>query len=97
VYDMYPWDSLGPGRRPPGTACSGGDFPSPRTTLAPRSRGSFPSPGAPLTRRSRGGLPSPGTARAAEAVQVALDRRDNGGDAADLPTADLSPAGPARQ
>jgi hypothetical protein len=64
---------------------------------AERARGQRPRP------KSRGGRP-PALAEAARAVQVALDRRDNGGDAAAAaPDADAAgtpaepTAGPTRQ
>jgi hypothetical protein len=50
------------------------------------------------TSRGRGDSPSPRTTPLARAVQVALDRRDNGGDAAaTVDTASKTLAGPARQ
>jgi len=71
VYDMYPWndESAGRGDDPPIPPRSWGD-PSPQTPL-----GGDPSP-----RTSLGRDPSPQTPFV-RAVQVALDRRDNGGDA----------------
>jgi len=76
VYDMYPWhepDSAGRGDDPPIPPRSWGD-PSPQTPL-----GGDPSPQTPL-----GGDPSPQTPL--EAVQIALDRRDNGGDGVGQPS-----------
>jgi hypothetical protein len=75
VYDMYPWDSAGPGGRTP-------EHPG-----TPRRHGDPPSPRAPLARTPQ--------AEGAQAVQVALDRRDNGGDAAGA--ASQPTAGPTRQ
>jgi len=71
VYDMYPWDdnSASRGDDPPRPPRSWGDL-SPQTPL-----GGDQSPQTPL-----GGDASP-QARLVRAVQVALDRRDNGGDA----------------
>jgi hypothetical protein len=55
------------------------------------------SPGGrpPGTPRARGDAESPKPGPAINAVQVALDRRDNGGDAAATPGAPTS--GPTRQ
>ena len=81
MYDMYPWDSAGPGGRTPehaGTPRRHGDPPS------PRRHADAPSPRTPLAQ-----------AEGAQAVQVALDRRDNGGDAAGA--AGQPAAGPTRQ
>jgi hypothetical protein len=83
VYDMYPWNEPDSADRgddpsipprseegsPPPQAPLGGN-PSPQAPL-----GEDPSPQAPL-----GGDLSP-QAPLVRAVQVALDRRDNGGDA----------------
>ncbi len=66
MYDMYPWNDR--------SADPGGRPPSP---------GGTHPPGPPLeTPRAREGFPPSRTPPAAtHAVQVALDRRDNGGDA----------------
>jgi hypothetical protein len=72
VYDMYPWSSVGPGGRPPGTPRERGDYPSPRTPLAPRAS-------ADVAARASA------DAALTSAVQFSLDRRDNGGDAASVP------------
>jgi hypothetical protein len=91
VYDMYPWDKpASPGGRPPQTPPSWGE-PSPQP---PR-----PSlTGVPAPRD--GGQPmSPGPVESAplvtQALQFALDRRDNGGDT--LSAAGQAPARPTRQ
>ena len=64
MYDMYPWDGASPGGAAP---------PNP-----PDLGGTFP-PGPPAPRR--GDSPGPPTrAPLANALQFALDRRDNGGD-----------------
>ena len=66
MYDMYPWDE-------PDSASRGDDPPIP-----PRSQGGSPpsrAPLAPLEGESSQQAPL------VRAVQVALDRRDNGGDA----------------
>ena len=76
MYDMYPWNSAGRGDDPPRPPRDWGE-PSPQTPL-----GGGPSPQTPL-----GGEASPQTPLETplaqtplEAVQIALDRRDNGGD-----------------
>src|SRR5712691_3725857 len=88
---MYPWndDSVSRGDDPPIPPRSWGD-PSPQTPLggdpSPQTPlGGDPSPQTPLgtdpsPRTPLGGDPSPRTPFV-RAVQVALDRRDNGGDA----------------
>lgn len=86
MYDMYPWSkrsaaSQGRAQTPPAT---------PRDSAGPD--GGSPDPSA--TPRRRADLPSR-TPDAAQAVQVALDRRDNGGEAAAAEVQTL--AGPARQ
>jgi hypothetical protein len=73
VYDMYPWNE-------PDSASRGDDAPIP-----PRSREGSPPSRAPLggdksPQASLVGDSSPQTPLV-RAVQVALDRRDNGGDA----------------
>jgi len=65
------------------SAGPGGRTPQPPGT--PRARGDSPSPRPPLA----------GLTEAAQAVQVALDRRDNGGAAAGA--AGQPTAGPTRQ
>ena len=80
MYDMYPWSTHAATAHPGHSASGerGGEQPFPRGV---RGDGS-PRSGQ---RRVPGGRP-PGLAHA---VQVALDRRDNGGDAAAEPTAGL--------
>jgi hypothetical protein len=56
--------------------------PEGRPPGTPRARGDCPSPRSPLAPRERGDYPAESAARA---VQFALDRRDNGGDAATVP------------
>jgi hypothetical protein len=66
VYDMYSWDQATP-------AGGGGQTPERRPRPADK----------PSTSRPNGAArPAGHQARAAQAVQVALDRRDNGGDPA---------------
>ena len=74
MYDMYPWDSASQGEYPPQPLRS---LRNP-SRKAPRPRdGSAPNAGAPNRSTPNGKHDiSP-----AQAVQVALDRRDNGGDA----------------
>jgi hypothetical protein len=72
VYDMYRWG------QPAGTAESGGDGSQQRPG---RSRRRLAA--ATAAARGRAAGPAAGRAeRAAQAVQAALDRRDNGGDTA---------------
>ncbi len=84
MYDMYPWDSASQGDYPPQSL---------RSVRNPARRAPEPRDGSgPST---PGGTALNGHARhvsPAQAVQVALDRRDNGGEAAGEPT-----AAPARQ
>jgi hypothetical protein len=94
VYDMYPWnepDSASRGDDPPIPPRSPEGSPASRAPQAPL--GGDPTPQTPL-----GGDSSP-QAPLVRAVQVALDRRDNGGDAvavAGQPTTQ-PPAGLTRQ
>jgi hypothetical protein len=74
MYDMYPWDSASQGDYPPqplrSVRSSARRAPKPRNGSAPN--GSAPNGSAPN-----------GSARditPAQAVQAALDRRDNGGE-----------------
>ncbi len=69
MYDMYRWDLAAPAR--PGRATPDG---------RPRP-GRKPSTGMP----NGAARPAGSQAQAARAVQVALDRRDNGGDPAPSP------------
>ena len=69
MYDMYSWDQGTP-------AGGGGQTPERRPRPAHK----------PGTSRPNGAArPAGHRARAAQAVQVALDRRDNGGDPAGAP------------
>jgi hypothetical protein len=79
MYDMYPWDSASQGEYPPQPLRSlrnpSRKAPRPRDGSAPNgsaSNGGAPNASGPNGRHDI----SP-----AQAVQVALDRRDNGGDA----------------
>jgi hypothetical protein len=100
VYDMYPWDGASAGGRtqePPQTPPFWGE-PSPqapRPSLRGDSRARLtplaPGHGDSLSRRASLTLQQ-------EAVQFALDRRDNGGDVLDAFCAPgQPPAGPGRQ
>ena len=71
MYDMYPWDTAAGGTTPP-TPPIRGD-PSPQTPLD--------VPGGKSPQTTLGGQVPPDPACPVRAVQVALDRRDNGGDA----------------
>jgi hypothetical protein len=79
MYDMYPWDSASQGDYPPQALRSVRNparrAPKPRNGSAPNS--SAPN-GSALNGHARDVTP-------AQAVQIALDRRDNGGDAATPP------------
>jgi hypothetical protein len=80
VYDMYPWNSASRGDDPPRPPRDWGE-PSPQTPLGGESIPPDPAGPSPETR-----LETP----LVQAVQIALDRRDNGGDgvgAAGQPTA----------
>lgn len=79
MYDMYPWDEGSASAAPSGAAPSGA-----------AASGAPAGPAAPAA-------PSvtPGPAPAVSAVQVALDRRDNGGETA--AAAGTPPLIPARQ
>jgi hypothetical protein len=81
MYDMYPWDSASQGDYPPqplrSVRNSARRAPKPRNGSAPN--GSAPNGSAP-NGHARDITP-------AQAVQAALDRRDNGGEG--------HPAGPA--
>jgi len=66
VYDMYPWDSRTEGRRSRRTAP-----PAPRDGASPE--------GAEGPEGAKGLADQEDPAPATQAVQVALDRRDNGG------------------
>jgi hypothetical protein len=84
VYDMYHWDQPDP------AAGSGTERPGRRVNATGRPRrqahgvGRPAQPGRPGPAGPRGGAGPAGgtgpTGPAAHAVQVALDRRDNGGD-----------------
>jgi hypothetical protein len=80
VYDMYHWDQPDP------AAGGGTERPSRRVngTERPRRQGHGAGRPAQPGRAGPSGAAGSGTGpsgRAAHAVQVALDRRDNGGDA----------------
>ena len=81
MYDMYPWDWLVRGLPP-----------RRRTSQAPRPRRGIAGPADQAASR---GPPRRATADRREPVQVALDRRDNGGDTRS--PAGQAPARPARQ
>jgi hypothetical protein len=66
VYDMYPWDESGPAPSAPAPAAPAPAAPARTRLPAPRDGRRPMAPAEPATR----------------AVQFALDRRDNGGDAA---------------
>jgi hypothetical protein len=97
MYDMYPWDSASQGDYPPRPlrswqdparkAASAAKAPQPRNGSAPTGTapdGSAPD-GSALNGHARDISP-------AHAVQVALDRRDNGGEGHPASHAATSPA-----
>ena len=88
MYDMYPWD--GPGRPAAGAARSAAGAARP---AAGAGRPGAP-PGSPAGNDAPAARALP-AAEGARAVQVALDRRDNGGDA--VAGARTPAAGPTRK
>jgi hypothetical protein len=78
VYDMYSWDQ--PVSPPEDNAETG---PAPRAAGRPGTAAQAAAAQAAAAQRAAGPTQpaSAADARAARAVQVALDRRDNGGDA----------------
>jgi hypothetical protein len=74
MYDMYPWDSASQGDYPPQPLRS---VRNPARRAPKPGNGSAPAGSAP-NGHARDITP-------AQAVQIALDRRDNGGDAATPP------------
>ena len=90
MYDMYPWDSASQGDYPPEPLRSWRNS-SPAT---PRETSPAQPSRAPQPSRAAQPGRAPQPSRAAQAVQVALDRRDNGGDAAAPPAAGAHPAPP---
>ena len=84
MYDMYPWDSTSQGEYPPQPLRS---WRNP-SRKAPRPRdGSAPNGSAANASASNGSDISP-----VQAIQIALDRRDNGGDASPATTPATTPA-----
>jgi hypothetical protein len=83
MYDMYPWDSAGQGEYPPQPL---------RSVRNPARRAAKPRTGSARNGSTHDGSALNGHARdisPAQAVQIALDRRDNGGETrpASQPTA----------
>ena len=70
MYDMYPWDSASQGDYPPEPLRSR------KAPAQPKPQAQPQAPAQPQAQAKAPAEPSP-----AQAVQVALDRRDNGGDA----------------
>ena len=80
MYDMYPWDSAGQGEYPPQPLRSVRN-----PARNPARRAPEPRSGAALNGHARDISP-------AQAVQIALDRRDNGGEGHPASHAATSPA-----
>ncbi|HEU5389590.1 MAG TPA: hypothetical protein VFV73_27195 [Streptosporangiaceae bacterium] len=100
MYDMYPWDSAGQGEYPPQPLRSVRNPARNPARRAPKSRdgsaldGSAPDGSAP-DGSALDGRALNGHARdisPAQAVQIALDRRDNGGEGRPASRAATSPA-----
>jgi len=101
MYDMYPWDSAGQGEYPPQPLRSVRNparrAPKPRNGSAPDRTAAGPtaSDGRASDGRASDGRAVNGHARdnsPAQAVQIALDRRDNGGEGHPAGHAATSPA-----
>ena len=75
MYDMYHWDQP----QPPGPAGPPGQPVLTGARHRGRPAGGIPRPRLPADRAAYRGPANP-AGPAAQAVQVALDRRDNGGD-----------------
>lgn len=90
MYDMYPWDSAGQGEYPPQPLRSVRNPARNPARRAPKSRDGSAPDGSALDGRALNGHArdiSP-----AQAVQIALDRRDNGGEGRPASRAATSPA-----
>ena len=95
MYDMYPWDSADQGEYPPQPLRSVRN-PAPN----PARRAPKPRNGSALDRTAAGPTASDGRAAnghardisPAQAIQIALDRRDNGGEGHPASRAATSPA-----
>ena len=106
MYDMYPWDE---GSAASGTETTSTDMASANTASANTASANAVAADPVGPESAATGSAGPGTARSGalarvprprpepgiSAVQVALDRRDNGGDPAAAPG--TSPSSPARQ
>jgi len=98
MYDMYPWDSAGQGEYPPQPLRSVRN-----PARNPARRAPKPRNGSALDRSAADGTALDGRAvnghardiSPAQAIQIALDRRDNGGEGHPASHAATSPA--ARQ
>ena len=90
MYDMYPWDSAGQGEYPPQPLRSVRN-----PARNPARRAPEPRTGAASDGTTRDGRAVNGHARdisPAQALQIALDRRDNGGEGHPARHAATSPA-----
>jgi len=81
VYDMYPWNEPDSGANHEQDQTAAVRLPAPRNGAAPRNDA---APGNGTARHANGTGHANGDAAAdfTQAIQFALDRRDNGGDAA---------------
>jgi hypothetical protein len=95
MYDMYPWDSAGQGEYPPQPLRSVRN-----PARNPARRAPKPRNGSALDRTAADGTALDGRAvnghardiSPAQAIQIALDRRDNGGEGHPASHAATSPA-----
>ena len=95
MYDMYPWDSAGQGEYPPQPLRSVRNPARNPARRAPEPRNGTASDRSASDRTARDGRAFNGHARdisPAQALQIALDRRDNGGEGHPASHAATSPA-----
>lgn len=95
MYDMYPWDSAGQGEYPPQPLRSVRNPARNPARRAPEPRSGTASDRTASDRTALDGRALNGHARdisPAQAVQIALDRRDNGGEGHPASHAATSPA-----
>ena len=95
MYDMYPWDSAGQGEYPPQPLRSVRNPARNPARRAPEPRNGTALDRTASDRTTRDGRAVNGHARdisPAQALQIALDRRDNGGEGHPASHAATSPA-----